>query len=33
MAYVLNKADLKHALIVLQKALSVYQATVMQKAE
>ena len=29
MAYVLNKDDLKHALIVLQKALSVYQATVM----
>jgi len=29
MAYVLNKDDLKHALIVLQKALTVYQATVM----
>ena len=29
MAYVLNKEDLKHALIVLQKALTVYQATVM----
>ena len=33
MAYVLNKEDLKHALIVLQKALTVYQATVMNKAE
>ena len=29
MAYVLNKDDLKHALIVLQKALTVYQATMM----